>query len=224
LIVLAAALDKANFKLGADAEQLYRQWLCLTALRGVFRGAVETTIDRFLRPIRESKQRPAEALVGALKREERHRVRAEEFLKPTQTWGPITQVMHAWFVSQEAQDWLTGDSVDALARRGDARHAGGDLTVHHLFARDLLRGMVERPEDANRPANFALLSGPTNSQFSANRPDEVWTALTPEQRKRASAQFFGEAAGDQLRTDRYDGFCEWRANRLAEAINDWLGL
>ena len=118
LIVLAAAFDKADFKLGGDAEQLYRQWLCLTALRGVFRGAAESTINSFLRKIQTSKQPPAKALVEALKRHEKHPVRSDEFLKPTQQWGPATQVMHAYFVGQEAKDWRSGDFVDVWLAPG----------------------------------------------------------------------------------------------------------
>ena len=96
--------------------------------------------------------------------------------------------------------------------------------MHHLFARNLLADLVENHDDVNRPANFALLSGPTNAEFSDRRPDEVWTDLTPDERRRAAVQFFGDAAGDHLRADRYGEFCQWRADRLAESINDWLGI
>jgi hypothetical protein len=48
--------------------------------------------------------------------------------------------------------------------------------------------------------------------------------LTPEQRRRAAPQFFGEAAGDRLKSGRYEEFCQWRAERLAEALNEYLGL
>jgi len=47
--------------------------------------------------------------------------------------------------------------------------------------------------------------------------------LSPDQRKLAAVQFFGDAAGDRLKSDRYDEFLKWRADRLAESINDWLG-
>ena len=79
VIVLAVALDKADVKLSAETEQWYRRWLCLTALRGVFQGSVETIINRFHRALRESNQEPARALVEALKRDEKHPIRAEEF-------------------------------------------------------------------------------------------------------------------------------------------------
>lgn len=70
LIVLATAFDRADFKSSVDGDQTYRRWLCLTALRGVFQGSVETTINRFTRAVRETKRHPATALVHALKRDE----------------------------------------------------------------------------------------------------------------------------------------------------------
>jgi hypothetical protein len=224
VIVLGAALDRDELKLSADNEQLYRRWLCLTALRGVFQGSVETTIDRFHRAIRESKKGAAKSLLEALKRDEARRVRADEVNRYAQPWGPATQVMHAWLVGQGAKDWLAGDSIDLLARGGSTSLPGGDLTVHHIFPRRVLADLLENPDDANCPANYALLSRTTNSELGDKRPDEVSAMLNPDQRKFAAVQFFGEAAGDRLKPDRYDEFCQWRADRLAEALNDWLGI
>jgi hypothetical protein len=48
--------------------------------------------------------------------------------------------------------------------------------------------------------------------------------LSSDQRKLATLQFFSEAAGDRLKADRYEEFCQWRAERVAEAFNDWLGF
>jgi hypothetical protein len=224
LIVLAAALDKADFKVEADSERFYRRWLCLTALRGVFQGSVETTINRFYRAIKESKKNPAKALVKALRKSEGRRIRADEFIEYGHPWGPATQVMHAWLTDKDAKDWLSGEAVDGLARTGSPTRPGGDLTVHHIFPRKVLSAVLENPRDANRPANYALLSRATNSEFGDKCPDEVWATLTSDERKTAAAQLFGDAAGDQLKPDRYEGFCQWRADRLAESINDWLGM
>lgn len=224
VIVLAAALEKAEFKVGDDNEQMYRRWLCLTALRGVFQGSVETTINRFHRAIRESKKGVGKALVGALKRDEARRVRADELNRFAQLWGPATQVLHAWLVNQEAKDWLNGEPINLLARSGSLSFPGGDLTVHHIFPRRILADINDNPNYANCPANYALLSRSTNSEFGHKPPNEVLASLTSEPRKFASVQFFGEAAGDRLKVDRYEEFCQWRADRLAESINDWLGI
>ena len=185
---------------------------------------METTINRFNRAIKESKRAPAKSLLGALKRDEGRRVRGDELNRFAQLWGPVTQVMHAWLIGQEAKDWLNFETLDTLARTGNAHLPGGDLTVHHLFARRVLAEHVENPDDANRPANYALLSRSTNSEFGDKLPDEVFRSLTPDQRKLAAVQLYGDGAGDRLKADRYLEFCEWRADRLAESMNDWLGI
>ena len=224
LIVLAAALDKADLKVDANSERLYRRWLCLTALRGVFQGSVETTINRFHRAIREAKGSPAEALVKALKKDEGRRVREDEFLMYGHPWGPVTQVMHAWLAGKEAKDWVSGDTVDDLARSGNPTRPGGDLTVHHIFPRRVLADLIEEAGRANIPANYALLSKSTNSSFGDDLPEEVFKMLTPDQRKIAEVQLFGDLAGDRLKLERYEEFLQWRADRLAESINEWLGM
>jgi hypothetical protein len=224
VIVLAAALEKAGEELTADDVQLCRRWLCLTALRRVFQGSVETTMNRFYRAIREARRFAPKALVAALRRTERRTIHPEEFELPAQMLGPEAQVMYAWLVSQGAKDWLSGEHIVTFARTGGFALPSGDLTIHHIFPRKLLSEVLDDPDDANTAANFALLSRSANSELAARRPDEVLAQLTSQQREWAAVQFFGEAAGDKLRIQHYDEFIEWRAARLASAINEWLGL
>ncbi|HWF85630.1 MAG TPA: DUF262 domain-containing protein [Vicinamibacterales bacterium] len=224
LIVLAAALDKTDLRISPEEEQRIKQWLCLTALRGTFQGSVETTINRFLRAVKESRRKPAMALVEALQRDEARRVRPDELTHGSPLWGSAVHVIHAWLVSQDARDWLDQErTIDALARAEGTKFPGGDLTVHHIFSRKILSdaGILDL---ANRPANFALLSRSTNAEFGEKAPDDVLRTLTPQQRKQAKKQFFGEEAGDRLGRDRYNEFCDWRAARLAEALNEFLGI
>lgn len=224
LIVLAVALDKNGTRISSEDEQLVKRWLCLTALRGTFQGSVETTINRFLRAVRESRKRPAVALVDGLHRDEARRIRVDELTHASPLWGSAMQVIHAWLVNQGARDWLDPEwTLDALARTPNSTYPGGDLTVHHIFSRKLLADSGT-PEIANRPANFALLSRSTNAELGDRAPDEILRVLTPEQRKHARVQLFGEEAGDRLRRDQYEQFCEWRANRLSQALNDFLGI
>jgi hypothetical protein len=224
LIVLAAAIEKGDIKPGSDDEQRAKQWLCLTALRGTFQGSVETTINRFLRALRESKRKPASALVDALHKVEARKIRADELSNGSPLWGSAVQVMHAWLVNQDARDWLDPErSIDTLARTEGSKFPGGDLTVHHIFPRKVLAD-AGQADSANRPVNFALLSRSTNAEFGDKPADEILRSLTPAQKGHAHRQLFGEEAGDRLRRERYDEFCEWRAKRLAEALNDFLGL
>ena len=225
LIVLAVAIDRADRRQSSRNERLFRRWLCLTALRNVFQGSVESTMNRFVRALRQSSGLPGEALLGALRKHEGRQIRAEEFTGPSQLWGAPVQVMHAWMVAREAADWLDpGRSVDSLARARVAKFPGGDLTVHHIFPRQALTDLQLEGDTPNKPANFALLSRSTNSEFGDKPPDEVLKSLTPDHRKAAALQFFGEAAGDRLSLGKFDEFCRWRGDRLAEAMNEWLGI
>ena len=224
VIVLAAALDKANLEVAEKDEALFRRWLCLTALRGVFQGSVESTINRFHRAIMATRGSRAQALLGALKRDERRRVAAEDFLRRSQPWGPATQVLLAWLAGQGATDWASGDEIAALGRRGGPAAPTGELTVHTLFPREVLAASESELEDANRAANYTLLSRPTDAQLRNAQPDAVAAAMTPEERQRAAVHIFGDPAGDRLAVDRYDEFCVWRADRLAASINGWLGI
>ncbi len=222
IIVLAAAFDKDGLELSEQDRQLYRRWLCLTALRSAFQSSVETTINKYHRAIRESRSGAARALVEALKRDGR-KVKADDLIGSAQLWGPTTQVMHAWLVSRKAKDWLSERTLDELARSGAVGLPGGDLTVHHLFPRDFLKG-VRDADHANRPANYALLSRATNAEFKNTPPQEILARLTPEQQQRAQVQHFSLEAGDRLKQSEYEDFCLWRARRVADSINDWLGL
>jgi hypothetical protein len=221
VIVLSSAFDKArSAPRTEDADKKYRSWLCLTALRGVFQSSVETTIDRFVRKVRDSKKHPAAALLDALTRNEARRIDPEELEEIAQLWGPATQVLYAWLVRRSARDWLNGEMLDALARADNVGLPGGDLTVHHIFPRKIAATMLTNPNDANCLANFAVVSRETNSKFKETPPDEVLETLSVDQRRDASTQFFTTGAGDRLNPDHFADFRAWRAKQLADAFNE----
>lgn len=224
IIVLAAAFQRVDLKPSQAQEQIFVRWLCFTAMRGVFQGQVETTINRFYRALKESKRGVQDQLIEALKRDERRPVRADEFLKLAQPWGGLTKVLHAWLVGKDAKDWLTEESIAAIGRSGTASVPNGALAVHYLFPREVVARSGADPNDSNRAANYTLLSRSTSSAFRDVRPDEVLVKLNAAQRSVAAVHIFGEPAGDRLTPDRYDEFCQWRADRLAESINQWLGI
>lgn len=225
VIVLSYAFDKAPSAAPIDdADKRYRSWLCLTALRGVFQSSVETTINRFVRKVRDSTRHPATALIDALTRNEARRIEADELAEIAQLWGPATQVLYAWLVKRNACDWLNSETLDSLARAGNVGLPGGDLTVHHIFPRKIAADYLDNPNDANCLANFAIVSRETNSEFKATPPDEVLENLSAKQRQDASVQFFGSEAGDRLKPEHFEDFRAWRAKQLAEAFNDdfWI--
>src|SRR5439155_212067 len=145
---------------------------------------------------------PAIAKVNACRRERKRNIRADEINKPGQLWGPTTQVVHSLLVQKAAKDWLTDDTLDALARAAGVGQPAGDLTVEHILPRHLLVNPSASTDAANCVANYALLSRSTNSELADKRPNEVLAILTPAQRKRAGVQFSSEAAGDCLKLER----------------------
>ena len=226
LIVLAFAIDSLP-RGGIDDKAAgdFKRWLCLTALRGVFQGSVETTIDKFVKAVNKSSGSAANALVKTLSREEGRAIDADEDIRVySSMWGPGTQVMMAWLTSLKACDWVGEDQLVTLARGGPTSLPGGNLTVHHIVARKLLANHGVEPDDANTLANYALVSGTANSQFGDDLPLDVYKSLDTEQRKHASVQFFGLEAGDRMTPESYFEFLDWRADHLAKAWNEWLGL
>ena len=127
---------------------------------------------------------------------------------------------------QALHHFTQADQVNQLVTAREADPDRGFMARTMAQAAVALTQLIRPPGLPVRfsPANYALLSRPTNSEFDDKPPDEVFAPLTPAQRKLAAVQFFGEAAGDRLKPDSYEESCEWRADRLAEAINDWLGM
>jgi hypothetical protein len=226
LIVLAYALDQLSGPLDEKAAANLTRWLCLTALRGVFQGSVESSIDRFVKAVKKSSAASPTALVGELTRDEGREIDAGEDIRSSYApmWGPGTQVMMAWLVSRQARDWVGDDLLVTLARGGPSSLPGGNLTVHHIVPRKRLAQQNYRPEEANDLANYALVSGTSNSELGDRLPLDAYHLLDTEQRKRAAVQFFGVEAGDRMTPESYEEFLDWRAARIAKAWNAWLGF
>ena len=226
LIPLAYALHRLGREPDAADREKIRRWICLAALRGVFRGSVETTINRHLRNIKQRK-RPLHGLMEALTVNQRRRLTYDELMRePTTLWGPFSQVMFSWLVAHNAKDWMTGQTLEKMARLPiGTNHPEETLTIQHIFPRKLLSNQGYDQAVANYPSNFAIIGRGQNSSFHDLPPREAIQLLdSHEKRERARAQFFSNDAGDLLDSDRYQDFLEWRAKRLAEAWNSWLGL
>jgi hypothetical protein len=226
LLVLAAALDKDRNEIDEHSELLYRRWLCLTALRGTFSHSTDTTVNRFYSAVRKHKGKPAKALLLALKSYESRKITERELLAPSPPWGAPTQIIYSWLVHQEARDWFQDKPLTELVVAPAGKALMGDLTVHHIFPRELVAQLLGDPNLANTPANYALVSGETNSRLNDKWPKEALALLHPDQKAQAARQFFAPEAGDMLEPDpdACQEFWEWRARRLAKALNSWLGL
>ncbi len=121
LIPIAVALDKAGNKITKRDKLNYTRWLCLTALRSIFGGAVETKINEFIRQVNKPGGVPSERLLGALSKTNRGRVKASELLQEgTSLWGGGTQVLLAYLVQARARDWVEEQAPPRLGETGHA--------------------------------------------------------------------------------------------------------
>jgi len=225
LIPFAFAIDFANGVMDERNKLDYKRWLCLTSLRGIWRGSVETTIDKFLRKFKDINNRPGALLLSALKKDQRRQIDADEEIDVSSpVWGPVTQIMLAWLVNINGKDWASGEKIISLVNGGDKGSRTGRITVHHIFPRKFLANLDYATDYINCPANYALLSGETNSKFKDSPPDEVLKQLDAKGRKSGRMQFFQSDAANLLKEDQYEVFCSWRAKQLAKALNEWLQL
>lgn len=226
LIPLAYALHRLGRKPDKSTRDVIIRWFCLASLRGVFKGGVETTINKHLRSIKESSN-PAHGLHSALTANQARSIKADELMRqPTTLWGPFSQVMFAWLVAQDARDWMSGQPLAKIARLGHpSRQPEETLTIQHIFPRKLLADQQYAQDEANYPANFAIIGRGPNSSLNDLPPAEAMQRLdSHERREYARVQFFSTDVADLLQPGRYEEFLEWRAKRLAEAWNRWLGL
>jgi hypothetical protein len=171
--------------------------------------------------------RAVHSLLEALTANEKRPIKYDELMRePTTLWGPFSQVMFAWLVANDAKDWLTAQKLDKTARLPiRTTHPEETLSIQHIFPRKLLADQQYEQDVANYPSNFAIIERGSNASFQDLPPTAAMQILdTHERRECARVQFFSTEAGDRLESDRYPDFLEWRAKRLAEAWNHWLGL
>jgi len=77
-------------------------------------------------------------------------------------------------------------------------------------------------EKLNSVANYAILSQSDNAELADRDPFDVWRSLKPNQREWASVQMCFTAREDLLKA--YEEFVEFRAEKLAEQLNEFVGL
>ena len=154
LIPLAYALKKLDGEPNQAEVEILTQWLCLAALRSVFQGSVETTINGYLRKIKEMKNKPLIGLLDGLNSNEKRPITRNEIEEPTTLWGPFSQVMFAWLVAQKAKDWLSGQPLDTVARFAlKSKHPEETLSIQHIFPRKLLGHHQSRQPNTAAPTN-----------------------------------------------------------------------
>ncbi len=199
------------------------QYLCLAGVRSSFRGAVETAIERFMRPVKRAPNKAqcrATALVRVVRKTRPRRITAQEIVNERRMHSPLMQAYLAYLVSRDAKTWLESATLLEVAKR----HIDDPLAIHHIFPRKLLRDNQIEPERINCMANYAVLSQSDNATIGDKDPKGVYEAMSGTEKDNADKQLFGILAENRDWLESYDAFLAMRSERLAKELNEFIGL
>ena len=223
LIPVAYLLKDNTGEISESDKAQLKRFLLLTGFRGLFRGSVETTINTFINPIREVSPRQknrASLLVKKIPQNRLYKIKPEDIKSSTRMYSPLMQTYLAYLVAQDAQSWPSGRTINEIA----ARDVTGDLlAVHHIFPKKFMHQFEVPVEMLNTAANYAILSQADNAELSDRDPQVAHRELSPTQRDRAEEQLFFRDS-ERLNYKAYEETLDFRAGRMAERLNDFLGL
>ena len=136
-------------------------------------------------------------------------------------YSPLMQVYLAYLISRDARSWPSG------RRAWDVVHddaVDDPVAVHHIFPKKYMQAYEIAPEQLNTMANYAILAQSDNAELSDREPMAAYQALSPQERGYAEEQLFFRASPERLHQKAYDEFLDFRAKKLAAALNEYLGL
>lgn len=221
LIPLAYLL--ANRRILKKEMKDIRRYLCITGIRGLFRGSVESTINKYIGPVRRAtstSQKRASLILKIVTKNERRRIEAEDILGEHGMYSPLMQLYLAYLVSCKAKTWGEEAPLLEIAKRD----INDPLSVHHIFPRELLRKNNIKPNLINCMANYAIISQADNARFGDEHPRNVYMALEPRARDYADMQLFHILSEEREWITNYPVFLKMRADALAVRLNDFLNL
>ena len=76
----------------------------------------------------------------------------------------------------------------------------------------------------NTVANYAIVCQADNAEIADRDPLDAWRSLKANQREHASLQMCFVANDDYLRPEAYEEFLAFRAQKLSERLNKFIGL
>lgn len=223
MIPLAYLLRDRNggFLSGEHAD--IRRYLCTTGIRGLFRGSVESTLNKFVSPVRKAAskaQRKASLIFRTIPKNELRPIKAEDILKERGMYSPLMQVYLAYLVSKGARTWCEETPLFDVAMRD----INDPLAVHHIFPRELLREHKIEPNQINCMANYAILSQADNARIGDADPQVVYDGLKGKAKDYADEQLFFILTEPRDWIEAYEAFLQKRAAALAERLNAFLRL
>jgi hypothetical protein len=223
LIPVAYLLKDHKGKLADSETEQLKRFLLLTGFRGLFHGSVETAINGFINPLREETKpgkRRASVLVKKIPLNRLYKIKAEDVKSTTRMYSPLMQIYLAYLVARDAQSWPSARMIKEIARRDVT---GDQLAVHHVFPKKFMHQFEIPVEKLNTVANYAILSQADNAELSDRDPATAHRQLSPAQREAAFEQLFF-LDSERLSHRSYDETIDFRARKMADELNEFLGL
>lgn len=217
MIVLAYFGHIRDYKITASESDLLRYWALLANVKGRFsRGSSETLIDQDLATLRDGGT--VTGLIDRLRLQVGRLDVTPEELEGRNQRSALFKTMFLAFRAAGAKDWRSNLQI-AIDHSG-AHHR---LQFHHIFPKAQLRKTFTLRE-ADDIANLAFISGKTNRSISDKAPSKYLPPLITE---RGMATFDAQAIpvdSQLLEIDAYKAFLAERRKRIADRLNEFIGL
>jgi hypothetical protein len=222
VVYLLAKTGTSSFR--PAARKIVRRYLLVAGLRSLFRGSTETQVNKFVNSVRDGRGdalQLAHALFDRIPKNRLFRLRVEDVRNSAGLYSPLMQVYFAYLHAADARSWPSCRPLKDVLRDG---LSGDPLAVHHIFPKQFMQDRDFPVERLNTAANYAILAQADNSELADRDPFDVWRSLKANQRECASLQLCFVASDNYLRPAAYDEFIEFRAGKIAEQLNEHLGL
>lgn len=214
----------SNAKFSAKERDTIRRYLLITGLRSVFRGSTETTVNGYVNAVRDTRGDRARRLRSLFERTPKNRrfkIRKDDIASATGLYSPLMQTYFAYLFAIDAKSWPSGRSLRDVVGE---ELSGDPVAVHHIFPKKFMADLDVPIDRLNTTANYAILSQADNASLGDQGPFDSWRSLKQNQRDCASVQLCFTASDSLLRPDAYAEFVSYRAEKMADQLNEFLHL
>jgi hypothetical protein len=222
IVYLLVKNGKSSLK-GKDADYV-RRYLLVSGLRSLFRGASETAVNGFVNAIVKAKgdlSKSCRVLFEHIPNNRLFKIRKDDVRNASGLYSPLMQTYLAFLYANEAKSWPSGRLLSHVLHE---KLQTDPLAVHHIFPKEFMQGYDIPIDRLNTAANYAILSQADNAELGDLDPFDVWRSLKANQRECASQQFFFVGREDLLKWEAFEEFVEFRADKMAEKLNAFLGF
>lgn len=218
LVALAYFCHKRDYQISPEESERLRYWSLVANAKGRFsRGSSETLLDQDLATLRDGGG--AEALIDRLRLQFGRLDITPEELEGRNRRSSLFKTMFLAFRANGAKDWRSNLTI-ALDHSG-VQHR---LQFHHIFPKAVLKKKAHNVREADDIANLAFIGGKTNRAISDKPPSAY---LPPMIAKAGEAPFQAQCiplSGELLELEGYVRFLVDRRKRIAERLNEFLGI